>query len=389
MNIEGAKLPSNNTVGPDVGASFGKMSVGSGNEFANAFNDQIKRSKTAPVQAEISQPAELQYKQPQNDVQPGLSDDEALTALLGNRPLSADKIDKETEREPALGEDSPDTTSQQNASGGVAPNDLLFLTDTVKPATLGEVSTDTANQQNVSGIALSNGLPFAKPTTEAPNQGAPVADISLDDILPNKTFFSGPATGTQEMALETPDSAEAAEKPAQADQPSMPELENAPSGTTQLQQAIDSRTGLPTIAKPINHPGWSKDLGEHVVWLCNKAIPSAEITLNPEHLGPITVRIDVDQDQASIQFTTPHAAVKEVLEASIPKLREMLNSQQLNLVDVNVSQHSASNQQQPSHQGVANPFGQRGQNAEDAIEVIEQTENGQAVAVKGLLSLYA
>jgi len=56
----------------------------------------------------------------------------------------------------------------------------------------------------------------------------------------------------------------------------------------------------------------------------NKSISAAEIKLNPAHLGPISVRIDVNQDQATIMFTAQHADVKEAIEASIPKLREML-----------------------------------------------------------------
>jgi len=373
MNIEGANLSmlsGNNTVGSGAGSSFAKTDVG--NEFADAFKDQIKLSKTANNQAEMSRRdvAESQKKHPQNDVsklQANKSDDDELAALLGNESTSSDKTDADTDLESAL----------------------AVLTDTLKPAALNKDSADTTNQQNISDVIMFNGLPFAQPPTEEPNQGNPNGDISLDDILQNKIVFLEPGQDTPETDIPSLDSAEPAEKTALIAEPSKPEPGNTSSGMNPLQQPVDNRTEYTVLTKPLNHPGWSKDLGEHILWLYNKAIPSAEITLNPEHLGPISVRIDVNQDQASILFTTQHAATKEALEASIPKLREMLNHQQLNLAEVNISQHSASNQQHSSSQGFTNSPEQREQKAEGATDAAEHSENGQAVTVKGLLSLYA
>jgi Flagellar hook-length control protein FliK. len=98
------------------------------------------------------------------------------------------------------------------------------------------------------------------------------------------------------------------------------------------------------MTKPLSHPEWNKDLGERIVWMNSRAIPSAEIRMNPPHLGPISVRVDVSDDQATVVFTAQHAAVRETLEASIPKLREMMSAQHLNLAEVNISQGSASDQ---------------------------------------------
>jgi flagellar hook-length control protein FliK len=164
----------------------------------------------------------------------------------------------------------------------------------------------------------------------------------------------------------------------------------------QLNRPIaDNKVDVPALAKPLSHPEWNKDLGDRIVWMNNRAIPTAEIKMNPQHLGPISVRIDVNQDhQANIVFTAQHAVVREAIEASIPKLREMMGAQQLDLVNVNISQNSTSGQGQPQSFAQMADGGSRGKSAEGVIadgisDAMEDVENGQAVVSKGLLSIYA
>jgi flagellar hook-length control protein FliK len=129
--------------------------------------------------------------------------------------------------------------------------------------------------------------------------------------------------------------------------------------------------------------------------MSSKAIPAAEIRLNPQHLGPVSVRVNVADDQATVVFTAQHAATREALEASIPKLREMMAAQQLNLVEVSVSQGSSSDQGRSQSQNYAQTADGRGQQGAagavvDGIDDVEQEiESGRAVVSKGLLSIYA
>jgi len=85
-----------------------------------------------------------------------------------------------------------------------------------------------------------------------------------------------------------------------------------------------------------------------VVWVVNQGMPAAQLHLSPPDLGPMSVRISMEQDQASLAFSSPHAMVREAIEAALPRLRDMLGSQGITLVDVNVSQHgSAHTQREP------------------------------------------
>jgi len=154
----------------------------------------------------------------------------------------------------------------------------------------------------------------------------------------------------------------------------------------------DVKTEVPALTRPLSHPEWNKDLGERIVWMNNRALPAAEINLNPQHLGPVSVRIDMNQDQASIVFTAQHAAVREAIEASLPKLREMLGEQQLNLVNVSIAQHGGSEQKQAQSQSQAQPQyvnQTNGEVAADGGDGNSAVEDERVVVSNGLLNMYA
>ena len=113
-------------------------------------------------------------------------------------------------------------------------------------------------------------------------------------------------------------------------------------------QSTATPTGSATIPVPFGQPGWGQAFNNQVVWAVNQGMPAAQLHLSPPDLGPMSVRISMEQDQASMTFNSPHAMVREAIEAALPRLRDMLDSQGITLVNVNVSQHgSAHTQREP------------------------------------------
>lgn len=162
------------------------------------------------------------------------------------------------------------------------------------------------------------------------------------------------------------------------------------------------KTDVPAMTKPFTDPGWNQQLGERVQWLTDKAVPVAELRLNPQHLGPISVRIDMDHDKASIAFSAHHAMVRDAIEAAVPKLREMLGAQQLNLIDVNVSQPSGFDSGKSFGQGqmAQQQAGDGSPNSDDGdgvfelggqpVEMAGETADVRTIgSSNGLLSLFA
>ena len=148
---------------------------------------------------------------------------------------------------------------------------------------------------------------------------------------------------------------------------------------------VNSPTGpAASIPVPLGQAGWGQAFGNQVAWVVNQGMPSAELHLSPPDLGPMSVRISMEQDQASMAFSSPHAMVREAIEAALPRLRDMLGSQGITLVDVNVSQHgSAHTPRDPGGDGNAAVSG-RAANGE--IEVAAPVVQGRLL---GMLDLYA
>ncbi len=78
------------------------------------------------------------------------------------------------------------------------------------------------------------------------------------------------------------------------------------------------------INTPLTQPAWGEEFSQKITWMAGQRNQSAELHLNPPHLGPLDVVLKMNGDQASAIFTSPHAAVRDAIEQALPQLREML-----------------------------------------------------------------
>ncbi|MFT3931528.1 MAG: flagellar hook-length control protein FliK [Spongiibacteraceae bacterium] len=107
--------------------------------------------------------------------------------------------------------------------------------------------------------------------------------------------------------------------------------------------AMNSNAAIPV---PVGSEGWGDAVADKVMWFSANKISSAEIHLNPPDLGPLQVRVSTQQDQASVVFTSQHAAVRDALDQALPRLRDMMGSQGMQLLDVSVGGQASQQQQQ-------------------------------------------
>jgi flagellar hook-length control protein FliK len=119
---------------------------------------------------------------------------------------------------------------------------------------------------------------------------------------------------------------------------------------------LETGSTLPSsrIAPPVGQPAWGRAVGEQVVWFVGQNIHSASLKLNPQHLGPLELQLHVDGDKASIAFASQHAVVRDALESSLARLRDLLAEQGLNLVNVNISQQDAGGRRDHAAAGERN-----------------------------------
>lgn len=160
-------------------------------------------------------------------------------------------------------------------------------------------------------------------------------------------------------------------------------------GAGQIQQPSTDRASL-QLDTPISNPKWAENFSQRVQWVVNQSMSGAQIRLNPQHMGPVEVRIHMQNDQATVSFTAQHGATREAIDAALPRLREMLSEQNVNVVDIDVSQHSFAEQRdqasknQEGEQGQVNEFAQ-----EDEGALFDGSDNQLGRKYNGLFSEFA
>ncbi|MCB1858329.1 MAG: flagellar hook-length control protein FliK [Gammaproteobacteria bacterium] len=102
---------------------------------------------------------------------------------------------------------------------------------------------------------------------------------------------------------------------------------------------------------PLGAEGWDKAMGERILWMVGHSVQGATLRITPPHLGPVDIQLSLQHEQASVSFGAQHALVREALEAGIPRLREMFLENNLQLVNVDVSQRDAAGQQRSASGG--------------------------------------
>ncbi len=106
----------------------------------------------------------------------------------------------------------------------------------------------------------------------------------------------------------------------------------APATTaTSLEQALRANVGTPR---------WADELGTRLVMMSARGQQEGSLTLSPEHLGPLEVRISVHQSTANVWFGAQHADTRAALAEAMPRLRELFGEAGLSLGHAGVSEEA-------------------------------------------------
>jgi flagellar hook-length control protein FliK len=128
---------------------------------------------------------------------------------------------------------------------------------------------------------------------------------------------------------------------------------------------------------------FGQGVADRVSLMMDGNLTSAKLQVNPPALGPIEVRIALQGGHAQISLSSHSAVTRDALEATSPKLREMLGSQGFSQVSVDISQRSF---QDSSRQ--AQPYERLSAIGGDSPAVV-QTAAAAARSASGLLDAYA
>lgn len=126
---------------------------------------------------------------------------------------------------------------------------------------------------------------------------------------------------------------------------------------------------------------FDEDIGDAVRWMADQKIGHAHIKVTPNELGTVEIRLRLDGDRVHADFSSAQAEVRQALENSLPRLRDMLGQHGFQLAHADVGQ-----QHTPPSQGGGAPTGEGGgDSAESAIE----TPRTVRMTARGLVDAYA
>ena len=112
---------------------------------------------------------------------------------------------------------------------------------------------------------------------------------------------------------------------------------------------------------------------ERINMMMAKNLKYVDIRLDPPELGKIQIKLSIIQDQASVQFTVNNPQTRDIVEQAMPRLREMLQQQGLQLAQSSVQQESS--QQFAGHQNNSSAQSQSGQQS----STVTTTAEGQSM----------
>ncbi|OUR65445.1 hypothetical protein A9Q79_00150 [Methylophaga sp. 42_25_T18] len=120
---------------------------------------------------------------------------------------------------------------------------------------------------------------------------------------------------------------------------------HTPAATVSQGQATTA-TPVLDIQPALQSAAWNRVMSGRVVWMAREGVQQAELKLNPANLGPVEVRLTMNNEQTSVTFIANHAATRDALEQALPKLRESFTENGMELADAEVTQHSSEQQNQ-------------------------------------------
>jgi len=377
----------------------------------NSFNKLLKKEINSNKAASASAPQDTNGKLPAKNIDPPKQDSatppEELngTTTASKKTEDTEKDDNQTEKKdindsdqqliqlfnalndipksaiPTSGDDvtiksdksaGMDATSSGLSLPQLTEKNALPTTETSKEAAFDVIvgnalsahtKTNTADMPTLTPVNTDTSLPVKgkETTSDAP--------LSFADQLNVKSEKSDPvklqASAQQDAVPKTSVSAEKLERSVDKlafvipkDEPASPVSAQQATPQQQLNATqnatITGAVSANQISPPLNTSAWDKAVGQKVIWMVGASMQSAELTLNPPDLGPLQIVLNVTNDQANATFISAHPDVRDALEASLPKLRQMMDDAGVQLSGFSVNAEASHQGQQSREFGHAN-----------------------------------
>lgn len=224
-----------------------------------------------------------------------------------------------------------------------------------------EASDTTDEPVDPTAVANTLGLQvMPQPQQQTPANATSPSDSEADTRVEDATSKPGEkstktAEATASEASAAPNSKEGAETPATvkpfAEQllaaadtfsPATPDLTpQVPSIAAPAQQPVQQAPQTTaTVPVPVTSPAFAPAFSHQVTVFVKDRAQTAELRLNPDDIGPVTVKINITESRAEINFAVTSPEAKAAIQNALPQLRESLAAQGLELGGASVDQRA-------------------------------------------------
>ncbi|WP_164138300.1 flagellar hook-length control protein FliK [Stenotrophomonas maltophilia] len=163
----------------------------------------------------------------------------------------------------------------------------------------------------------------------------------------------------------------------------------APAALQDLKTALTAGnavfSGEPTPKPVLGDDGFDQAIGARLGWLADQKIGHAHIRLSPDDMGPVDVRLQLNGDKVHASFSSPHVDVRQALESSLPRLRELLGEQGFQLAHADVGHQAPGGDGNASGQAGGGGMPGDGEPSPGDASV----SSAQLIRQRGLLDAYA
>ncbi|MCF7372651.1 flagellar hook-length control protein FliK [Vibrio sp. J2-3(2022)] len=142
---------------------------------------------------------------------------------------------------------------------------------------------------------------------------------------------------------------------ATADKQDKPELQHGLAGQLQVmagqqgtnvqQQARIDAAQQAQLPLQLTKELANEQVAEKVQMMMSKNLKNLDIRLDPPELGRMQIRMTMNNDVANVHFTVNNPQARDIIEQTLPRLREMLAQQGMQLADSSVQQQNSGQQQ--------------------------------------------
>ncbi len=340
---------------------------------------------------------------------------ESAEAVDARDPAANASEAKDTDRVDAKDDDGKDrkTAKEAKDAGATAAEQILAMlrgeapaeTGRRQPAGSGKAEGDETGTDALPGGTHSHGkqptagdvLRERQQLQQELNQAAAGKSGTVEgaDKAAQTDALQAAASGAHEIAM--------GDGAAKGPQPSFEALlaaaqqAGSAAGATGADAAAPTQAPSVPLSQPLDSPDFAPELSASVSLLVQDGVHEAQLQLNPIEMGPVSINIQLDGQQAQVNFHAQHAATREVLERSLPDLAAALQAQGLTLSGGGVFAQTQSNGGQNRGDGSADGAssghgrqgGRGGRGSDDDGTIAAAGRSERRTAPRGLVDLYA